>query len=155
MTRNEWLLLAAAALAPAGCAYRAVETPAQRSPAAMEAAQHARDGEQFADAHDLPAALAAFEKAAALEPTNAHYHDRLGEMLYEMGRTQEAQAAFERAVQLDPHDEAALDHLARVLFETGQHDRAVELFETALRANPDSATLQEFHRQAMEQLENR
>jgi cytochrome c-type biogenesis protein CcmH/NrfG len=139
----------------AACAYRAVEAPVRQDLGAAEARQYFRDGEQFRAAHDNAQALAAYERAAALDPGNAVIHDRIGAVLYEMGRIQEAQLAFERAVELDPHDDQAVDHLAKVLFETGQHGRAAELFERALQANPDSASLQEFHRQAIEQIESR
>ena len=60
-------------------------------------AAHYHLGDAYNAVDDLPAALAAYERAAQLEPTNARPLLRIGVVLDRLGRNAEAAAAYRRA----------------------------------------------------------
>jgi protein O-GlcNAc transferase len=61
------------------------------------AAAHYYLGEAYNSIDDLPAALSAYEKAAALEPKHLRALKGIGVVLDRLGRPAEAAAAYQRA----------------------------------------------------------
>jgi tetratricopeptide (TPR) repeat protein len=71
-----------------------------RAPAAEQAAAHLRTAQILRGENNIPAAVAALEKAAALAPESREIQMLLGELQSTRGEKAAAQAAFERAFEL-------------------------------------------------------
>jgi tetratricopeptide (TPR) repeat protein len=87
------------------------------------------------------AALEAYEKALALDATNADAAYNAGLLLFEAGRTDEALARFEQGLASKPADPDLLDMAGRCHIQKQQLDRAVELLEKARAASSDPAKI--------------
>ncbi|HOF05278.1 MAG TPA: tetratricopeptide repeat protein [Syntrophales bacterium] len=115
----------------AGHADRAVRMAArcvQENPA--EPAYHLLSGDLLIARGDLEAALAAYERAAALRPEcAATYANRLGNTLAGAGRYAEAVTAFRRAAALDPQNPFYLLYLADAYRALGREDEAREVMD--------------------------
>jgi tetratricopeptide (TPR) repeat protein len=73
-------------------------------------------------------ALATFDKAVQLEPSNADLWKNLGDMLSEVGRLEEAILAFQHALKLDPCHWAAAHKAGSFLHQLGRTDEALAHF---------------------------
>lgn len=83
------------------------------------------------------AALVAFDKVLAVDPTHVPALTAKGSALAVLGRTQEALRCFERAMEVDPraadpHRDAAFCQL-----ELGEPEAAAQLMERAMQLNAD------------------
>ena len=74
---------------------------------------------------DLEGAFAAYQKAAALDPTYATPHNDAGILLEQMGRREDAQQAYERALDIDPKNLEAHSNLAMLYEQLGNKEKAV------------------------------
>lgn len=74
---------------------------------------------------DLEGALAAYQKAAALDPTYATPNNDAGILLEGMGRWEDAQRAYERALAVDPKHLEAHSNLAMLFEQVGQKEKAI------------------------------
>jgi len=83
----------------------------------------------------LPAAVAAIERAAAIYPT-AERHVRLAQLLLMSGKMREAITSIEAAEVIDPSDAGILVTKGQVYAVQGRYDRAREMFEEALERDP-------------------
>jgi adenylate cyclase len=92
----------------------------------------------------LVQALAAAEKAAALDPDSALAHSRLGWVYTWQRRYEEAERAFQRAEALEPELVEALVYHGIALAYAGNPGRGLELTKMALRLDP-FAPLTDFH----------
>ena len=86
-----------------------------------------------------PLALADFDRAIALDPTNARAFRERANARRSNGRLDQALSDANKAVQLAPNDAQALDGRGNVLNNMGQYDRAIADYDAALRLDPDSA----------------
>ena len=84
-------------------------------------------------------ALAAFDRALAIDPQDAEAHNYRGVALALLGRIDEALAAFDRALAINPQDAKAHDYRGAVLAQLGRMDEALAAFDRALAINPQDA----------------
>jgi tetratricopeptide (TPR) repeat protein len=110
--------------------------------------------------NDYHNAVAAYQKAADLDPQTAGMRDGadsfqsgsetgntdlwndLGELFFKTGAYDEATNAFRKAIELEPASGWAYSNLAHVLANQGQFDEAIPLYEKSiglLRENKDKA----------------
>lgn len=76
---------------------------------------------------DLSAAVAAYQRALALEPGNRTANLRLGMIRYEQGRYEEARDLLQRAHDAEPRHPATRELLAYVHVALGQPEEAAPL----------------------------
>jgi Tfp pilus assembly protein PilF len=81
-------------------------------------------------------AIAAYEKALALNPRHADAHMNLGNVLRDRGRLQEAIESYRRAEALSPSHPEIHNNLAVALQESGRTDEAIASFRRALTLKP-------------------
>jgi len=81
-------------------------------------------------------AVAAYEEASRLEPTDKRPHYSRGIALTRLGRFDEAVAAYEEASRLDPTDMRPHFHRGNALFALGHFAEAVAAYEEASRLDP-------------------
>ncbi len=87
--------------------------------------------------NQLPAALAAFDRAIELEPENLQAAHASLAVLGDLGRTEEAGARVERLLASHPND-PQLQYTAALVYEArGEFDRAVHHYDRALHMLPD------------------
>jgi len=84
----------------------------------------------------LDQAVAAYEEASRLDPTNMCPHNNRGNTLFELGRSDEALVAYEEASSLDPTDMRPHYNRSVALFELGHFGEALAAFEEASRLDP-------------------
>jgi tetratricopeptide (TPR) repeat protein len=82
------------------------------------------------------AALAAFERARALDPRQALTHARLGDLYLAAGRAPDAIASFDIALRLQPDLSVAGCGRARAQLELGSLDAALKSARTAAQSQP-------------------
>jgi tetratricopeptide (TPR) repeat protein len=80
-------------------------------------------------------ALAALQRACALNPQDAEAHFQLGALFDRQKRYAEAVAQFERVVAINPPDARAWDYLGLNLEPIGQIERAEAAFRKGLEMN--------------------
>ncbi len=83
------------------------------------------------------AALAAFERARALDPRQALTHARLGDLYLAAGRASDAIASFDTALRLQPGLSVAGCGRARAQLELGELDAALKSASTAAQRQPE------------------
>ena len=91
------------------------------------------DDEQYEEA------LAAFDQAIYLDPTDADAYAGKGNALDELKLHEEALAAFDQAIYLDPTDAAPYYSKGIVLGKLGRHEEALAALEQAIRLDPTDA----------------
>ncbi len=100
--------------------------------------------------NDYPNAVAAYQKAAELDPETAGMRDGadsfqviqdaestemwndLGELFFKTGFPEEAIQAFNKAIELEPESGAAYNNLGYVLVSRGQFTEAIPLYQKSL-----------------------
>lgn len=87
-------------------------------------------------------AIAAYERAIALEPGFADAHCNLGTVYYNQGRRALARACYERALELDPDHVEAHFNVANLLEEEERNEAALQHYKAAMRADPMYADVQ-------------
>jgi adenylate cyclase len=89
---------------------------------------------------DLPQALAAFERAIAIDPNLAVAHNYIGQIKVFLGRANEAAAHTLRAIQLSPRDPQLAEwyyQLAVTYIHEQNYELAVDWARRATQANPN------------------
>lgn len=87
---------------------------------------------------DRPAdAVALFERATTLDPTNASYWVNLGNARRALGDRSRAEAAYRRALAVDPDAADAANGLGVLLVDARRPAQAAPWFERAIAAAPD------------------
>lgn len=74
---------------------------------------------------DAEGALAAYQKAAALDPTYPTPYNDAGILLEGMGRLEEAKRAYEQALAIDPNYVEAHSNLAMACEQLGEKEKAI------------------------------
>jgi tetratricopeptide (TPR) repeat protein len=90
-----------------------------------DAAYHYNLGIALSVKGRLDDAVAAYQKAIALQPDYARAHYGLGNALYAMGRLDDAVAAYQKAIALQPDYAEAHCNLGRILLRTGDFTAAL------------------------------
>jgi tetratricopeptide (TPR) repeat protein len=81
-------------------------------------------------------AIAEFQAAIKLAPTQPGLHEELGSEYRSAGKPQEAEAEFQRELEIDPFNALARYKLGVLAIERGDGTRAKELIEAALKQKP-------------------
>lgn len=84
----------------------------------------------------VKAAVAAFTKAAAVEPWNEIHHQAMGLCLVQDDRPLEALQAFEAALTINPKDLVSLTHSYEPLVSTGRLEKAGQYVNRVLEIYP-------------------
>lgn len=84
-----------------------------------------------------PEALAAFERAVALDPARVNVYLNLAQVLHLLERDEEAVAVLKRAVKLKPDFLEAYQDLAHSLQQLGRSEEAMEAYRIATNLQPD------------------
>ena len=87
---------------------------------------------------DASAALAAWQKAAAIDPKSARIQDEIGFLLAVLNRRAEALLYFESALALDPRWAPAHYHVGVAFWIAGDPSKAIPHLESAARIEPKS-----------------
>jgi len=97
-------------------------------------------GEAYDKAHQLDKAAETYQKAIALEPSDAELHNSLGSVYAESSKIPEAQAEFQKSAELNPAGASrAYFNLGAVLYNTGKMDEAAAAFKKATEIDPNYA----------------
>jgi tetratricopeptide (TPR) repeat protein len=89
-----------------------------------------------ADAERHLDAIAEYQEAIKLAPTQPGLHEELGSEFRNAGKPQEAEAAFEQELKIDPYNVLARYKLGVLAIERNDGARAKELIEGALQQKP-------------------
>lgn len=96
-------------------------------------------GHQYFDANRPDEAIAAYEKALAIQPDNANVWTDLGVMYRRNDQPQKAIDAFDRAMNIDPAHEISRFNKGIVLFhDLKDEPGALAAWESLLALNPDA-----------------
>lgn len=88
---------------------------------------------------DANAALAAYEKALAADPTLLDAHVNRGWLLQEAGRLAQAERAYRAGIEACGSDPLLLYNLGVLLEDMDRKGEAMETYQAALRCSPDFA----------------
>ena len=98
-------------------------------------------GHQYFDANLTDDAIAAYEKALAIQPQNADVWTDLGVMYRRSGKPQKAVDAFDRAMALDSRHEISRFNKGIVLFhDLKDEEGALKAWEALLAINPSASS---------------
>lgn len=81
-------------------------------------------------------AIAEYEAAIKLAPTQPGLHEELGSEYRNVNKIAEAEQAFQKELEIDPHNVLARYKLGAIAVEQGEGAKAKELIEAALREKP-------------------
>jgi choline-sulfatase len=98
-----------------------------------------REGQIWEQLSDVPRAMAAYERVAALAPRDALVRWRMGELLLTRGAPDRARSLFREATELDPSEADYWNSLGMVLGGDGDHTAAADAFRKALERDPTNA----------------
>jgi tetratricopeptide (TPR) repeat protein len=80
-------------------------------------------------------AIAAYQKAIAINPSFSQPYNQMGYAYRFIGRNDEAEKAFKRYIDLIPDDPNPYDSYAELLMKTGRFDESIKSYEKALAVN--------------------
>jgi tetratricopeptide (TPR) repeat protein/predicted Ser/Thr protein kinase len=126
------------ASAPASLAPSLVLPPAAASPQKTKE-QWLDEGYDHEQAGRYTAALAAYERAAQLDPSYMYAWNNIGNALNVLRRPQEGLAAYERALQLDPTYARAWAGKGYALNELKRYAEGLAAYECAIQFDPSYA----------------
>jgi tetratricopeptide (TPR) repeat protein len=112
----------------------------KREPARAAAAHRAK-GEELSAGERHREALAEFNEALRLDPSDAASWCGRGLVYRKLLLEAQAEEAFRKAYELSPDHLPARDNLAMVLYDTGQHGKAEVHLRRALERRPDDPFL--------------
>jgi tetratricopeptide (TPR) repeat protein len=123
------------------------EIAAKTTPFALRAVEEtpAEDAEEWfgagvdAESSSVEEAVAAYERALALDPRHSDAHVNLGRILHEQGSAAAAEKHYRAAVMADPRHDVAWFNLGVALEDLGRAREAVEAYERALALDPENA----------------
>src|SRR5260370_15484449 len=81
-------------------------------------------------------AIAEYEAAIKLAPTQPGLHEELGTEYRSVNKIAEAEAAFQRELEIDPHNVLATYKLGAIEVEKGDAAKGKELIEAAQKEKP-------------------
>jgi len=93
---------------------------------------------------DMAAAASLFQRALALDPTNAKVIGNTGSFMQSLGRLAEAIPLFDYMAVQDPANPVAYFNVGTINFYARRWDQAIASFRTALRLSPEFTTARFF-----------
>ena len=105
----------------------------------QQALPHFRRGIELTDRGRMPDALAEFNKALALLPSDLAFLTNRGAALDRLGLHAEALADFDRVLMARPDDAVGNHNRGVALAQLGQYEEAVSAYDRALTAAPEDA----------------
>lgn len=96
-------------------------------------------GDTFEALNKLAETIFAFQRAVALDKTDAHSWHRLGHMYDHQGYYQESIAAFKYADELEPNNRKKLICMAVPYRKLGRYEEAISIYKRALLLAPKSS----------------
>lgn len=112
--------------------------PTPKETAAL-VAQLVRQGQTLLEQKQAMEALAAFNEALALDPSNPEPHARKGLALEQLGRLEDALASFDNALTIDPGYAEAWVGKGDVFNRLERYEDALVCFDRATRLQPKHA----------------
>jgi len=103
-----------------------------------EAAHHANLGAALLGQNKRDEALAAYQRALALQPEYEEAHFSAALILLELGRLDEARPHLDRSLALRPGSAETHQALARLLARQGRAEEAIATYRRALALRPES-----------------
>ncbi len=101
---------------------------------------YAKLGESYEVAGRYEEAIAAYQKAVELRPTESSYYNNLGNTLAKAGKIDEARLAYQKSAELNPTRAAeAWMNLGIVLWQNYRYEEAIEPLQKSLELNPQNA----------------
>jgi len=98
-----------------------------------------RASEWDADPGQWTAAIDAYRRVVAIDPSYAAAWNNLGLLLHRLGGHDEARAAYARALEADPQCAEAAYNLGALAEDLGDAEEAVQRYRAALAVSPDYA----------------
>lgn len=95
---------------------------------------------QLSDKKDYGDAVPAWQKAIAMDPSDARAHNNFGIALAGSGKVKEAIAEYEKSLNLNANSSQTENNLGSAFALQGNLPEAQMHFENALRINPDNAS---------------
>jgi tetratricopeptide (TPR) repeat protein len=83
-------------------------------------------------------AIAAYQRAADMDPGDAHVMEALGQALLSDNQLDEALKQFKQVAEADPDDTEALIHIGEIQRRQGKYEDALATIRTALKKEPSS-----------------
>lgn len=100
---------------------------------------YAELGNQYAEVHDYPRAMAAYREAIKRDQTNLQILKDLGAVLHLLNKDEEAKTALKIALQLNPSYDDAWRNLGVIYVEARDWPMAIECFQQGVARNPEWA----------------
>jgi tetratricopeptide (TPR) repeat protein len=85
---------------------------------------------------DYPAAVAAYEKAIAINSAYSPPYNQMGYAYRALGRFDDAERAFKKYIELIPGDPNPYDSYAELLMKLGRFEESIQSYEKALSVDP-------------------
>ena len=83
------------------------------------------------------AAIAAYEKATAIDPAFSQPYNQMGYAYRFLGQYDEAEKAFKKYIELIPNDPNPYDSYAELLMKMGRFEESIRSYEKALAVDPN------------------
>ncbi len=87
---------------------------------------------------NLDLALAALQRAVAIDPNDAKAHQAIATVYERLGRLEDAEASFQKAIAFDPENISILDSYANFLFRQSRFEDAARQWQMVIRIAPDN-----------------
>lgn len=97
------------------------------------------EGVTLSDLKHYEEALAAYEQAIRLDPTDADCYYMKGHLLYNLKRYRKALAAYEQAIRFEPNYVHAYNGKGNALSDLKRYEEALAAYEQAIRLDPNFA----------------
>lgn len=95
-------------------------------------------GNSYLDKGDYKNAIASYNKAIELDPTNSYSYTNRGYAYVELGELNLAFADYIEAIELNPDDYFAYNNRGLIFQSRSDYDRAIEDFTMAIQINPET-----------------
>jgi tetratricopeptide (TPR) repeat protein len=114
-----------------------LQTTKQKLENTVKQAEQARLGVMAVQARDYDRAIALFDEAIALDPTNANVYNYKGYALYRSGQATDAIDAFNACFQVDPWNVWCHYNLALAYWANGNKDLAIAEVRQTIELGPE------------------